>query len=300
MKECRNFGMCDAVKKFSGAVKHLLEMFVVAGIALLMFSNVAIADVIYEPEDKFYSDHESECQSCERYYVTNGYEGKVIIYTSPKKNKSVAEYENGKTIYVCYTYTDKNDITWGLLDTMGWFPLDYAYPVYDSVSFNDEYYDEFVDVPYNEEEASLVSGDTFYLYDYPGAADDGYLFTCDDWVPDTDTRYTDPFGYEWGYVSYYYGGSGWICLSHPDYTFEQLYPDGQSFSGVTEVPEECNVEIIPGKKTSNSDDDEMHYEDNDLVSSWWIVVIIAVVVLISVCAAVIIIVIIKRNKVKKQ
>lgn len=299
-------------KSVGGAIKYLVGMLAIAVAALITFTNSVKADVIFEPEDDFYKKNSSECEICERHYITNGYDGKVIVYQNPKKNKVVEEYENGEKIFVDFTYTDKNGISWGLINTVGWFPMDYAYPVYDNTSFWYEHGAEYVTVPYDEADSDIHEGDDFYLYSYPGAPS-GYLHTCYDEIgPDTTTRYTDPFGYEWGYVSYYYANRGWVCLSHPGYTFEELYPDGQSFSGVTEIPEECAYEIIPGKKidiADNGDTDKDKDKDRDRdnddkrnVSSDfpWIVVIIAAVILLSVCSAVVILVIIKKMLPRKS
>ena len=300
-------------------MKHLMWMLMLAGIVFITFPNSAKADVVFEPEDSFYASHYNDCYSVERYYIANGYEGKVIVYQNPTKKKVVEEYENGEKIYVFYAYVDKYDTKWGLIDGIGWFPLDYAYPLYDAVSFMNEHYDEYVyDIDVRSVDG-IEEGDSFYFYRYPGAESGWeYVYRGDD-TPYIDYTYTDPFGYEWGYVGYFYANRGWICLSHPGYTFEELYPEGQSFSGVIEIPEECGYEIIPGKKpqVSDADDDDKadNKKDNDKKDKDekdrdrdrpsspgipLIVIIIASVILGSVCSTVVIIIVIKKNSAKKN
>lgn len=297
------------MKRIFTVVKNFLQLTAIVGITLILFHNTANADVIFEPSDSFYSKHSSDCTRSERYYIANGYNGKVIVYKSPEKNKVAAEYENGQKMWVNVIYTDKGEISWGLIDGTGWFPLDYAYPVYDSLSFTQAYMDSFEYVSGDAAKSGIVKDEEFYIYSYPGA-ENGYKYTCyDEEGPYIDTIYTDPFGNRWGYVSYYYANRGWICLSNPGYSFAELYPNGQSFSGVMEIPDECAVEIVPGKKNGNDNKDKDkdkennkdknngENKDNDSEASEfpWIWVIIGAVILVSVCAAVIIIVVIKKN-----
>lgn len=63
---------------------------------------------------------------------------------------------------------------------------------------------------------------------YPGAKEPANYIN----VPKSENcmggspEYSDEFGHNWGYFSYYYGMKGWICTDNPTGSYEELYPNG--------------------------------------------------------------------------
>lgn len=188
----------------------------------------ARADVIWEPEDSFYEKHSSECTHVGRQYIANSPDGVVILYESPESAKEVATWENGKQVYISFTYEDARGIVWGINDSeeIGWMPMEYMKVVYDSISFAEEFGDQIVSQTGSLDEQ--YENDIIYYWKYPGAESFGSIDLQGwDYLPEYHSVYTDETGHSWGYIGYYYGTrSVWICLDAPTADYAALYPDG--------------------------------------------------------------------------
>ena len=178
--------------------------------ALLLLPLLTYADVIVEPDNGFYRNHQDECRCQEgRTYLADGPDGKLDLYTAP--NGIVAyTVSNGAALYCQWIYTDKQEIVWGFSEReQAWFPLGHTKVQYDHISFEVEHMDEI------ETPAEFVEQEyeTVYLYEYPGAPDPIHLEQVG---LTAEKMFTDGEGRQWGFVSYIYGiRSRWFCLDEP-------------------------------------------------------------------------------------
>lgn len=230
---------------------------ILGGFVCFLLCGMSVkADLIWEPmpgEDSFYDEHSGECVYEDRSYITNGPDGRVILYESPESDKKIATWENGQVRYIAYTYTDSDGIVWGMYNNgdkreSGWMPMAYMKPVYDTIAFAEEFGDTFV-VEAGTLEAEIDS--QVYFWEYPGAEDYTEM-TIFDYAPDYYKVFTDEAGHKWGNVSYYYGiRNAWICLDAPAADAEELYPDGLPIRGGSEdeIPQENSSDELIEPKT---------------------------------------------------
>lgn len=190
----------------------------------------ACADVLWEPENRFYEKHQDECEPIVRAFYANGPEGFVTLWDAPGGSSVQAQYENGTVLEVYWKYKD-----WGCISTWedgkstdGWVPMDQLALVYDFQCFAEEYADFITD--YNGEFADYA-GDAAVVnfYEYPGAPEVKQAWeTGEQWeVLDNLTGksdensyisqiFVDEEGRTWGYVNYMYGRlNAWFCLDEP-------------------------------------------------------------------------------------
>lgn len=227
-----------------------------------VFPVTARADVIYEPFDSFYEEHREECVYVCRSYTATGPNGEVAVYESPESAKVEAAVANGEQVYISYTYEDADGILWGCCETWetdiemtGWVPMDYMTVVYDGISFDEEYSDQYLVVEGQLSDAYL--GKTIYLWEYPGSEQFGSfdLAQNQEYLPSYSMEFTDAEGRTWGKCSYYMGWRDyWINLDDPTADYETLFPDAeQETQPETEVPEtqaKCVEEIVPKEPAS--------------------------------------------------
>ena len=185
------------------------------------------ADVIWEPEDAFFSEHTDECTYVGRFYMANGPDSIVLVYKNPESAAITARWENGTQAYVTYTYTDPKGVLWGYAGDMGWVPMDYMDLNYDSISFGEAYAAEISEQ--SGTPAIQKKDEQVFLWEYPGSEsfEMVYLDDFDGNLPEYSKVFTDEQNRLWGYVAYYYGyRDKWICIEEPAAAFSELYPDG--------------------------------------------------------------------------
>ena len=195
-----------------------------AALLAMSLAVPAAADVLWEPEDAFYQSHAEACELLQRNFYTNGPEGYVNFYHSPESSSVTGQMENGAKLYVYWRYED-----WGYVEEEGWVALSDLQLIYDYLSFQEEYGDQFL--PYDVDTyAALLEnweGDTLALWPYPGAEQATYV-----WQDAADAMealkeygfssiFVDEEGYTWGFCAYLYGNRNfWVCLDDPgDRTF---------------------------------------------------------------------------------
>ena len=195
-----------------------------AALLAMSLAVPAAADVLWEPEDAFYQSHAEACELLQRNFYTNGPEGYVNFYHSPESSSVTGQMENGAKLYVYWRYED-----WGYVEEEGWVALSDLQLIYDYLSFQEEYGDQFL--PYDVDTyAALLEnweGDTLVLWPYPGAEQAAYV-----WQDAADAMealkeygfssiFVDEEGYTWGFCAYLYGNRNfWVCLDDPgDRTF---------------------------------------------------------------------------------
>ncbi|MCL1914606.1 MAG: hypothetical protein FWG10_12220 [Eubacteriaceae bacterium] len=200
--------------------KTILAILFVVWFMGLLHPAAIRADVLFEPDNSFYSRNAKDCVSLNRSYYANGSEGYIILLNEPKGNHDVAILTNGKSIYIMFTYVSNGKL-WGITEfyddsgrtLSGWVLMSELYAKYDYIEFEHEY------------------GSQFYAYVGEGAVGEIVLWT---WPGSGDVRrvfntanngnsplvpyqvYKDPDGREWGFIGYLYGSHNvWFCLSDP-------------------------------------------------------------------------------------
>lgn len=206
----------------------IVHIFAVSVMLVSLLGSYAFADVIWEPENDFYSSRSNECEYVNRDYYANGENGYLEIFSKPG-GKSLGFAENGELFHVQFSYVAGSDI-WGLAEygedgdklesrgdgdsSTGWFKLDDAELKYDSQSFREDHEADFTD--FDGDYTYLLNTNNIVIWTFPNSGK-----TCgnlDGISEDFEIQsvYTDLDGLEWGYVSYYYGTKDfWICLSDP-------------------------------------------------------------------------------------
>lgn len=199
-------------------MKQKLTVLLLTLAAALALCAPAMADVIWEPDDSFYSRHGDECTYENRRYELAGYEGTVTVYTAPG-GLARTTLDNGTRGTVQFIWKgDKGN--WGYLcflensDVEGWAPMDDLTRIYDSQQFMEDHSAELV-----EGEAAEVDFTQAMLYAYPGGPAEYVLEESKEYQPFSQiftTTYTDQDGLRWGYVGYYMGHrNSWVCLDDP-------------------------------------------------------------------------------------
>lgn len=179
---------------------------------MMAFSAIlpAAADIIFEPEDAFYTRHRDECDYVGRSYLANGVEGYVKVYSAP--GSLVSDYIlNGESVYVSHRWEDKKGAQWGVTQDGRWMELSELALLYNWQSFEADFGDEFLE--YDGSGDGLAS---VCLYSYPGGV---YVWTWDmgqDFSEAFQHIYVDDNGQRWGFIGYYMGRHNqWVCLDDP-------------------------------------------------------------------------------------
>lgn len=191
---------------------------------LAMFCAAVQADVIWEPNDRFYEQHASECTYHNCSYVVNSPEGGLNLMQSPQSSRVRAQLENGAEVSIYYVYEGSGG-EWGYTEWpsgQGWLPMDSLTRLYDGEMFWNDYQEEF----YEDEQAvqafqaSLTEQVQLQLYSYPESGQVVSILNGD-WIDQPEhlvfsELWKDETGRVWGNVGYYKGHRGWICLSDPE------------------------------------------------------------------------------------
>ena len=228
-------------------MKRLINL-LLALVLVLAMSPAVYADVVYIPDDDFLDAHVSDRE--DRSYTART---EVKVYEDPGTGKVVATLSEGDSVHVYYIWTDALLHKWGCIETeqfSGWIPMAYMKRSYDSISFREDYSDQFRslgDWVYLDE---AYAGQEIRIWSYP-CSESSFTWTFDsdpESLPCYGTLYTDDSGLDWCYVNYSWGFTDfWICLSDPTADFETLYPNGApQVVPEEELPPLPRFEIRPG------------------------------------------------------
>lgn len=222
----------------------------------------AYADVIWEPDNRFYENHRGDCEYHNRNYLANSPEGYVSLRGAPS-GAVTDRVENGQRLNVYYIYED-----WGYISgsVEGWAPLSELSLIYDYLSFEEEHGDEIlpVDKALTDPlfDAYLQTGKTtLVIWPYPNAEHFSHYYTGDQGLELLNalkeygvSTYTDEEGHLWGFCSYLYGNRNfWILLDDPsagdgvppapeDIPNSEI---GERIVSVREIPE---IPLVPARK----------------------------------------------------
>jgi len=188
---------------------------IVMAFLLLLAPIKAYADVIFEPDNDFYKQHEAQILFLGRTFCANGTDGSASVKKEPGAKSDTAEIQNGETTYIQYSCLFNGDY-WGFTsEYSGWVKMDQMLVLYDYVAFEEDHQAELY--TYSGDYAEIKKTGAAVAWPWPGA--DAPLWT----IENLDTTnfsvtyaYKDEEGREWGFVSYIYGSRNiWVCLSDP-------------------------------------------------------------------------------------
>ncbi|MEG0875530.1 MAG: hypothetical protein RSD32_01030 [Oscillospiraceae bacterium] len=210
-------------------VKKTLLRLLTLSLLASMLCGFAMADVIWEPEDDFYTAHRNECELMNRNFYANGETGFLEVFSKPE-GESRGFADNGEVFHVQFTYADKNGGNWGSIEyatsgerlvgrtgdvsNAGWVKMSELLQKYDYISFDEEHGDEYK--AYVGDYSELKNIKNIVTWTYPCSGETQGLIQENDENLIIETVYTDASGQDWGFVGYYMGMKNcWICLSDP-------------------------------------------------------------------------------------
>ena len=190
------------------------------------------ADLIVEPRNDFLEQQigpsDNEIVFLPRAFYANGRNGFVSVMIEPDSRREIASVENGKVSQIYYTYNHNGRI-WGVYDVevpgkpyhewlRGWVLMDDLLAVYDSISFEEEYWDELY--TYTGSIDTLFEAQEVVFWEWPGSG-----IVTKVWGESILTNpevvfwarmheypaYLDADGREW----IAFPSKQWICLSDP-------------------------------------------------------------------------------------
>ncbi len=193
-----------------------------------MLSGFALADVIMEPNDNFYSSHSSDCEYVNRDYYANGESGYMELFTEPG-GSSLGFADNGGVFHVQFSYK-LGDVKWGVVEyeesdgklvpvgngenKTGWIKLSDTIVKFDYISFDEKHSSEYT--TYNGDYSELAGKTGIVMWTFPNSGENNGTLEAISENFAVQSVYTDSEGRKWGFVSYYYAIKNfWICLSEP-------------------------------------------------------------------------------------
>lgn len=197
------------IRKFSAILLALL--------LTLCLVPTTFADVIFEPQDNFFSKHREEMVYVDKVYIANEL---VYGYESPEDDDMLLSASDGMRLYISHAYTDANGVEWGVYDwdtVTCWFRLSELEAVYDTRDFIDDHKDEFVEYANELAEVPLEGGE-MPLWTYPGSGEKSGAVYLDEYFEHDNYAfyvYYDAEGRAWVYFPYVFGMEGWANAADP-------------------------------------------------------------------------------------
>ena len=97
-------------------MKKCCALFLLFVLSLLCLFPLAVyADVLIEPNNRFYDRHRGECEYLGRRYYANGESGFVSVKKEPGANSETTVLENGYILNIMFTY-NHNGESWGVTE----------------------------------------------------------------------------------------------------------------------------------------------------------------------------------------
>lgn len=162
-----------------------------AMLSLFTLSGASVfADVLVEPDNKFYRNVSEECEYIEwrSYEVLEDSD----LKESPLDSKTNGSIKTGETVRIGFTYTDLNGVVWGCCSFFdrdrqdGWVEMTKLSEIYNVFTFLDEHESELQD--YSGELDEYIPKEKVVLWNYPFS--EGYvIIKAESWY----TRETYPF-----------------------------------------------------------------------------------------------------------
>lgn len=170
------------------------------------------ADVIFEPENDFYTAHSEECLYHTRSYRTVS---EQAFYDAPGASGS-GTLASGVSVPISWLYRDGDGRDWGFFEQStgdaGWIPMAEMALLYDSTEF---IADHSADLNL-EQPQTVPSGNSVVFWSYPESGTTAGSIDALESDLELSPLYTDAEGRTWGYFGYYMGyRDSWICISAP-------------------------------------------------------------------------------------
>lgn len=200
-----------------------------AVVSLLAFSGInAFADVLVEPENKFYRNNPRECE----YIEWRSYE--VLedsnLLESPLDSKINGSIKTGETVRIGFTYTDYNGVKWGCCSFFdsdrqdGWVEMSKLSEIYSVFTFLDEHETELRD--YSGELDEYIPKERVVLWKYP-FSEECVSIKADKWYTKADYKIADKcwtdengnvwvYGYRWSVKGGDRYDNFWVFLPNPE------------------------------------------------------------------------------------
>lgn len=189
-----------------------IALILVAMLVMTFVGAFAAADVIIPPDNDFYEEHADECEYLDRNYLTMG---ELNLLISPESEIKQTACPNFEQLHVQYTYTDDNNVVWGLAvdgyqESLGWFRLTDAVLKYDNISFMEEYDSRISEYT---ESTPTFDNDEVLFYTYPNSGEYNQGRSTSDAV--YEYVFVDDAGLAWIYTPYFQLQEGWVCVEDP-------------------------------------------------------------------------------------
>ena len=197
-------------------------------ISPLLIPIKANADVIVEPNNRFYERNRDKMQYMGRRFYANGETGYITLLVEPNSAREVISFRNGEIINIMFTYDD-NGVVWGITELYapdlayedipnGWVLMSQLYVVYDSAAFIDENTDSITEQEFDLSSFNIEGDMVFWTW--PGSGVTSGTFKEMSFVESNMnvgyTMYIDNEGRQWAYLPYFYGWREvWVCLDDP-------------------------------------------------------------------------------------
>ncbi len=180
---------------------------------VLMPSLAAHADIIVEPDNDFYAEHQDQMTQLNRSFVA--LEGGAYVLEAPDSLSEIAWIPEGESVFLDFSCLYEGAY-WGFSQNdNGWVNINELEVLYDYISFEEEHLSEFY--PYEGTYDTIRETQSAIAWAWPGSGDP--LFTLEDLDADSFSvahAYQDSDGREWGFVGYYHANRNfWVCLSDP-------------------------------------------------------------------------------------
>ena len=200
-------------------MKRLLLLFI--AIYILALPLAASADAIIEPDNSFYKRNSSQCVYLGRNFCVNTNGDYVSVRKEPDAGE-ISQIKNTEIIYVAYSCLYDGEY-WGVTTyegvpgggKSGWVKMEQLLVLYDYISFEEEYFNEFYS--YIGDFSEIKEAGAAIAWPWPGSGN--ALWTMNDLNAEAihiSHAYQDNQGREWGFVPYLYGNRNfWICITDP-------------------------------------------------------------------------------------
>ena len=212
-------------------LRHMFSALIAVIFMQLFVCNIS-ADVLVSPYgDGFYDKYYKECKYINKrcYNVISD----CIIQKNPESKKELVSLKKGDTVWVDFSYTDKNGVVWGSsyiqdMDRYGWLEMKNLQVIYDTYSFMDEHSEEIRE--YGRELDSYRPTERVVIWEYPFADKPKAAIAADKWWVGDEAPFTSIADYSWtdknGNVwcmSYAYAEKedinkhmGWVFAANPE------------------------------------------------------------------------------------
>ena len=204
---------------------------------LLALPGVARADILIEPENDFFDEHQGEMVALGRSFVVADAGQSVAVLEKPGPGRSITLLKNDEEIFLSHSCLFEGAY-WGYSPVYnGWVRIDELLVIYDYVSFDEEHRSEFS--RHEGDVSKILEEGRFLVWLWPGSGLSPFAIEVSKGSNlRIDCLYHDSEGREWGFMPYFEGVSTfWVCLSDPmDRSIPMTNPQQEPMRWVPDTP----------------------------------------------------------------